>query len=113
MKFAVLSLLCFSAVNTLGFDFNKSMKVFNYAAAAYCNTDLLTLWQCGEACSSSYGVTTFTKIIDEDKSTFGFVAYNAKTDEAVVSFRGTVNIQNWVTDINFFQMPFPYASNGA
>ena len=73
----------------------------------------MNLWQCGEACTQLPGVTRYTPIIDESRGTFGFVAYNAKNDEIVISFRGTVNFQNWATNINFLQMTFPYANNGA
>lgn len=112
MKSPIIALLSLSAVNCLGYDYDTAMKAFYYSAAAYCNSDLLTNWKCGEACTNLYGVTTFTKIIDEQWSTFGFVAYNAKDNEIVVSFRGTVDATNWFTDLSFNMVQFPYAQKG-
>ncbi|TNV76611.1 hypothetical protein FGO68_gene5194 [Halteria grandinella] len=83
------------------------MKAFYYAAAAYCNQDLLSKWQCGEACSSEGEVIDFTKITDDSKGTFGYVAYNKDNNEVVVAFRGSVNVENWITNMNFLQMQYP------
>lgn len=44
--------------------------------------------------------------------TYAYVGYNAKTDEIVVAFRGSADIQNWVTNLEFAQCPYP-GVNGA
>lgn len=42
----------------------------------------------------------------EDGGTFGYVAYNEVSDEVIVAFRGSVNIQNWVTNLDFISIPY-------
>ena len=48
-----------------------------------------------------------TQINNEPKGTFGFVAYNADDNEIVVAFRGSVNVANWVTNLDFIMKPYP------
>lgn len=102
-----------NGVEATGYDLATGMKAFYYAAAAYCNQDLLSKWNCGEACSSENGVIDFTRITDDSRGTFGYVAYNQERNEALVAFRGSVNIENWITNLNFLQTPYPGSTTGA
>lgn len=52
--------------------------------------------------STAFGETVFetaTTFADEDTKTFGFVTAN--DDHVVIAFRGTQNLQNWLTNIQF------------
>ena len=37
---------------------------------------------------------------------FGYVGYNQKDDEIVVAFRGSDNIVNWISNIDFLQIAY-------
>jgi len=41
----------------------------------------------------------------------GFAAYNAKTNQIVVAFRGSENIQNWVENVRFVKTDFNRCGN--
>jgi predicted lipase len=42
--------------------------------------------------------------------TFAYVGYNAAEDEIAVAFRGSHNIANWISNIDFTMTPYPAAS---
>jgi hypothetical protein len=77
------------------------LKSVYYAGASHCTADSLQSWTCGEACSSTSPLTGVTPIINDAKGTYGFVGYNAHENQIIVSFRGSVNVENWVTNIDF------------
>jgi len=52
-----------------------------------------------------------TQISNEVKGTFGYVAFNPHDNQIVVAFRGSVNIANWVSNLDFIMKPFPGISN--
>lgn len=41
------------------------------------------------------------------------MAYNWNSNEIIVSFRGSANIQNWITDLNFGMMKYPGSNTNA
>ena len=55
-------------------------------------------------------MSQITQINDEAKGTFGYIGYSSARNEIVVAFRGSVNIANWVTNLNFFKKPYPGVS---
>jgi len=52
-----------------------------------------------------------TEISNEAKGTFGYVAFNPQDNQIVVAFRGSVNIANWVSNLDFIMKPFPGIAN--
>ncbi len=47
-----------------------------------------------------------TPIQNDAKGTYGFVGYNTVLNEIVISFRGSVNMPNFMTDLDFFKEPY-------
>ncbi|TNV76820.1 hypothetical protein FGO68_gene11600 [Halteria grandinella] len=78
-----------------------------YSAASHCSVDVLEKWNCGEPCEKNPSVQDVSPLINDAAGTFGFVGYNANLGEILVSFRGSVNIANWVTNINFLKEAYP------
>ncbi len=77
------------------------LKGVYYSAATHCSVTSLNAWNCGEPCTQLAGVTNMNLVVNDAKGTFGFVAYNKNSNEIVVSFRGSTNIENWITNIDF------------
>jgi hypothetical protein len=54
MRHNTIQLLISASLGALvvkaSYSYDVSMDAFYYAAASYCNQDLLSKWQCGEAC---------------------------------------------------------------
>ena len=77
-----------------------------YSEAAFCEKTDLDNWQCGMACDKLPGVTKLFRTGDEANGVFGYVAYNAKDNMIIVAFRGSDNIANWISNIDFFMTPY-------
>ena len=77
------------------------LKSVYYAGASHCTAASLQSWTCGEACSSTNHLTSVTPIINNVRGTYGFVGYNAPENQIIVSFRGSVNVANWISNIDF------------
>jgi hypothetical protein len=63
-------------------------------------------WKCGKSCDAVPGVTKVTRVSDYNSGVFGYVAYNNIDDQIVVAFRGSDNIANWISNIDFIQTPY-------
>jgi hypothetical protein len=51
-------------------------------------------------------VTKVTRVFDYNNGVFGYVAYNSLENQVVVSFRGSDNIVNWISNIDFLQTTY-------
>lgn len=81
----------FAGLTSAAYSEATGIKSVYYAAAAYCSASSLESWTCGPACQENAGLTKVRMITDDAKGTFGWVGYNPKDDQIVVSFRGSVN----------------------
>ncbi|ORX90312.1 alpha/beta-hydrolase [Basidiobolus meristosporus CBS 931.73] len=77
-----------------------------YAAAAYCPTERVMSWSCGDRCESGLNVTSY--FVSPSSQVAGFMGYNPDKRKMVVSFRGSSNIQNWIHDVQFLPIDFEY-----
>lgn len=77
------------------------VKSVYYSSASHCSEATLKSWTCGTPCQKVPTVTNVTPIINNARGTYGFVGFNSHDNQIVVSFRGSVNIENWVTNIDF------------
>jgi predicted lipase len=97
------SLLVSSFVSAESYSFTTGLRTMYYSSAAHCSVDVLEKWNCGEPCSKNPGVEQVSPIINQAAGTYGFVGYNPNEKEILVSFRGSVNVANWITNINFLK----------
>jgi hypothetical protein len=95
----------FAATNA-AYSQTTGTKAVYYAAASHCSAATLKSWTCGAACQKDPGVVSVTPVINNAKGTYGFVGYNSKDNEIVVSFRGSVNVENWITNIDFIMTSY-------
>ena len=100
MKKSACILLMASAVSA-AYSPSIGLKAMYYSSASYCSAASIKAWTCGEPCTSEAGVTSVTAISNVLHGTSGYVSYNQNSNEIVVAFRGSANIQNWVTNIDF------------
>lgn len=45
-------------------------------------------------------------MINDAKGTYGWVGFSPNDNQIVVSFRGSVNVENWITNIDFIKTPY-------
>ena len=83
-----------SLAQASSYSVTDSLRAVDLAAAAYCEN--IELWKCGDPCFP--GLTDVTVIQNLSTDTLGFVGYNKKEKEIVVSFRGSVSDANWKTN---------------
>ncbi|RIA89092.1 lipase [Glomus cerebriforme] len=76
-----------------------------YASAAYCN---VTDWNCGEACLGETAGTRLVKFFSHSvpRDNNGFIAINDKEKAIVVGYRGTADVQSFISDTQFNQTSF-------
>ena len=97
------SLLVSSFVSAESYSFATGLRAMYYSNSAHCSVAVLEKWDCGESCTKNPGVEQVSPLINEAAGTYGFVGYNSVEKEIVVSFRGSVNIANWITNVNFLK----------
>jgi len=104
MKWIPLALCLIGCVSA--YDETISKRLVYYSAAAFCQLDTLTNWTCGAACNAVPDVTSFTYVADPTLVNFGYVAYNNKENEIVVSYRGSHNMDNWINNMNAVKIDY-------
>ncbi len=95
-----------------GLQFNKNLahKFVVYSFISYCLPGLnLTSWDCFW-CNEVPKVDIITTAADADSDTYAFVGLNSAEKLIVVSFRGTCDYENIMTDTNFIKTR-PYPNN--
>eukprot|EP01116_Phalansterium_solitarium_P002535 TRINITY_DN12605_c0_g1_i1.p1 TRINITY_DN12605_c0_g1~~TRINITY_DN12605_c0_g1_i1.p1 ORF type:complete len:299 (-),score=80.14 TRINITY_DN12605_c0_g1_i1:107-1003(-) len=125
--FLLLFLACFSseafankyhhehATNepTASWDWFTLRKYLMYAYSALC-TQSLQDWTC-YWCTKTAGVPAVNVTLifhnDGDAGTYGYVGFS--NESIVLSFRGSVSAQNWMTDFDFVKSPYPDVKDAA
>ena len=98
------------------YNLNLAKRYVDFCGAAYCADPIFVKnkidnWSCS-VCKDYPGVTA--RIFHGNRSDAnGFVAYDPKANEIIVSFSGTdpLSIANWIDDIDTLKENYPYCSN--
>ena len=88
---------------TIGF------RALHFSGATHCNETSLEQWNCGEACNNLPGTTDVKVVKDGTASLYGMTGYNVDEDYIVIAFRGSVDMDNWITNLNFAVVDYPNA----
>mgnify|MGYP001095555336 CR=1 FL=1 len=78
------------------------------SGAAYCGKSLQT-WSCTPCKSASKTAniqSNAVRVFNSSLATYGYVAYDSKKDRIIVAFRGTTNLQNWITNLKTARTQF-------
>mmetsp|Transcript_4340 Transcript_4340/g.10505 ORF Transcript_4340/g.10505 Transcript_4340/m.10505 type:complete len:402 (-) Transcript_4340:95-1300(-) len=88
-----------------GFDRDVAEMYLNFSRIAYCEDDLITDWSC-KICQDMQGFQTYfvnaEKLVSRHVGVF--VGYYEQSNTAVVSFRGTDYLINWVQDLEYYKV---------
>ncbi len=106
LKTALTLGLALTFVGATIYDEATGIKNQLYAAASYCDSTVAT-WSCGITCERGPKVQEITTISNWLDGTFGYVGYNAQDDEIVVAFRGSHDIANWISNMQYGQADYP------
>jgi len=103
----LLGLLTLSA-QAAPWSFQTAEEYLFYSYAAYCPSDSLTNWSCkwcNEGLVKDFVPTGFP--YDPKIDGYGFLGYHPVNKTIVVSFRGTTDLVNWITDLqSAIQVPY-------
>jgi predicted lipase len=78
----------------------KSKTYAFYAGLAYCPKKCLEAWNCG----GGQNLTNFGEVTHFNNAltlAAGYIGYEKVTNQIIVSFRGSANIENWIEDFTF------------
>lgn len=84
------------------YEESRALAFLHFSSAAYCNEDVIADWSCA-SCKSADSTFSSKVITDKKTKTQVFVGRTRgeKTENIVVSFRGSSNIPNWISNLNF------------
>ncbi|KAI1016627.1 hypothetical protein LB504_006988 [Fusarium proliferatum] len=96
------------AVGVTTTDFSNFKFYIQHGAAAYCNSEAaagskITCSNNGCPTVQGNGATIVTSFVGSKTGIGGYVATDSARKEIVVSFRGSINIRNWLTNLDFGQ----------
>jgi len=112
--FVCVSLGSFLKKDGLSWDPNSYSQSFAnntlmYAYGAYCPSSLLSSWTCKWCQYVPY--FQVDQVIDLD-ALQAFTGYDPVNDQVIISFRGTSNVVNWLTDLDALVVDYPGVSGG-
>jgi len=72
----------------------------DYAGAAYCAPGNITTWQFDLAKTTTYSrhLTDVVVTQNAEEQTVGYTGYNKGRNEIIITFRGTVTTENWISE---------------
>ncbi|CUE81955.1 lipase, putative [Bodo saltans] len=77
-----------------------------YGKAVNCNRTSIENWSC-ETCQNISGMKDVRVFHNETTGGQAYVGFNEVSNTLVVTFRGSVDIQNWINNLDFFFIDYP------
>ncbi|KAM3126969.1 hypothetical protein pb186bvf_020923 [Paramecium bursaria] len=107
MKYLIHLDFQYSNVNSVSFDEAQSAEMAGLSFATYCQYSNIRSWTNLGSLSRTYPSYQNIQIFENTQSgNMGFIAYNSQNNQIVIVFRGSNNIQNWITNIQVFRTSF-------
>ena len=78
------------------------------SAVAYESASSIKDWSCPHC--HKYKMESISVFYTSDKSLQGFACYSPGLSSIIVSFRGSNNLENWITNLNTIQTDYPGCS---
>jgi len=99
----------------LAYDNTLAQKMCTYSFAAYQDTSSfpdINAWNCTGCCPLITTVLKSQYFFNPTTEIFGYVAYDTSLQAVLLVFRGTVDLTNWILNLNFSTLsPFPRNPN--
>jgi pimeloyl-ACP methyl ester carboxylesterase len=100
-----------SALSTAGLtSYNQSdaLLAWQYAKSAYCEVPDILAWNCSACGNATGGFVPFWSM-EMSNDVQVFVGYDAIHEMAVVSFRGSKTLTNWLLNLEFAHTDSPFS----
>lgn len=103
--------VCFgSNASTHTYDSSLAMSCWAYGKAVNCGSTDIIHWNCTSCAAYNPGMVDVGVVDNALTGAQAFVGYNTRTHMVVMTFRGSVNIPNWINNLDFFYTPYPNPS---
>lgn len=91
---------------------SQARLYLQYARISFCTPSAIESWNCGDMCDEASAVSGSPRVFNSSVNGFpnvqGYVAkLPTAQDTCIVSFRGSVNVMNYVRDAEYFREPWP------
>eukprot|EP00300_Choanocystis_sp_HF-7_P015995 c19258_g1_i1.p2 GENE.c19258_g1_i1~~c19258_g1_i1.p2 ORF type:complete len:312 (+),score=71.52 c19258_g1_i1:31-936(+) len=90
------------------YNSTTAYQLVDYAAAAYCPKYELESWSCKACKGDTTGFVLTSYFLDEETSTNAYVGYHAGLQAIILSFEGSANTTNWITNIQFLRVDYDF-----
>lgn len=97
-------------VHQAKYDEDEAKLYVKYAQAAFCTEQHIERWDCGLACDAAPTLAGSVKFLASgDSQVQGYVARLPDKNRSLclAAFRGSVNSQNWLSDLEFWRKSWP------
>lgn len=84
------------------YDLDQAITLANYAQTAYCADEDVMGWNC-TLCRRQTQLKPLAILRNDSTDTHGWVGVDTRANHIVISFRGTKDLQNWITDLDGFE----------
>ena len=104
---AVLSRRLRGAAAGTFYNETDAMTALSFSKAAYCQIkDITTKWDCGPACDYNAGFQLEGAYAIKGIDSQGYAGYDPMSNRIVAAFRGSFNLQNWISDFTFAKVNY-------
>lgn len=93
----------FGNLTSTSYNAATAADFVNLAESAYCSSDAIESWSCA-SCKRAPTLEGISVINTDDNQ--AFVGYDSASDSVIVSFRGSSNIENWISNIDAVKTSF-------
>lgn len=92
-----------TAIN--GYDLDRAEDMAMLSSIAYC-TDEIKTWTC-PYCKNprASDFKPYSVLLNTSTDTHGYIAVSQSRRQVIVAFRGTQDLENWITNLNFLKKP--------
>lgn len=104
---AVVLMLAAAAASAQSYDPSLAMSSLYFAKIGYCPASEIGAWDCGESCQYHSGFQVKGVYTNSSIESQGYSGYDPASGRIILAFRGSSNIPNWISDLNFFKTTYP------
>lgn len=110
---SLLAIVLFASAGTQAqYDPSTAWSALQFCKTAYCDAGAISSWSCGPACQFHSQFQIQGVYHNASIESQGFSGYDPSMGAIVVAFRGSSNIPNWISDLDFIKTTYPNPACG-
>jgi hypothetical protein len=97
-----------STARLASYNQSDALLAWQYSKSAYCEVPDILAWNCSACGNATSGFVPFWSM-EMSNDVQVFVGYDANHDTAVISFRGSKTLTNWLLNLEFAHTDSPFS----